>query len=71
MNIHVPAQIDDDDYLALPQDAFEKWVKAFLTEIISSNWGYDGKIGEYGDMGLTPDLHSRIAMQIKDLARET
>jgi len=70
VNVHVPSRIDDDDYLALAKDALKKWVRPFIPEIIFWNWGYDGTVGEYGDIGLTPELHTLLASEIKKLAGE-
>ena len=68
INVHVPSRIDDGGYLALVKDALKKWVRAFAPEIIFWNWGYDGTVGEYGDMGLTHQLHAQLAMEIKKTA---
>ena len=70
VNIHVPLQINDFCYLALAKDAFENWVKVFQPEIIFWNWGYDGTVGEYGDIGLSPESHLQLAMAVKKLANE-
>lgn len=70
VNVRVPLQVNDSWYLALAKDCFEKWVKAFQPEIIFWNWGYDGTIGEYGDMGLTPELHLQMTRVVKKLAYE-
>ena len=71
VNIHVPTRMSDLEYLAIAKEAFQHWVKAFVPEIIFWNWGYDGTIGEYGDMGLSPEVHLRLAAQITRLAQET
>jgi acetoin utilization deacetylase AcuC-like enzyme len=34
------------------------------------NWGYDGTQGEYGDIGLTPDVHILLANELKTAAKE-
>jgi acetoin utilization deacetylase AcuC-like enzyme len=70
VNIHVPFGVNDDDYILLLKQAFQKWAKAFQPNIIFWNWGYDGTIGEYGGTGLTPELQLRIARETKALARE-
>jgi acetoin utilization deacetylase AcuC-like enzyme len=56
--VHIPSRIDDDGYLGLAKDALKKWVRAFTPEIIFWNWGYDGTVRAYGDIGLTPELHA-------------
>jgi len=70
VNIHVPFRVRDSSYLALAKDTFQKWVKVFEPEIIFWNWGYDGTIGEYGDIGLSPELHLQMAREIRKLADE-
>ena len=71
VNIHVPYGVKDSDYLAMAKDAFDKRVKAFQPDIIFWNWGYDGTVGEYGDIGLTPNFHLFLAMEMRKLAQET
>ena len=70
VNIHLPLRTTDSCYYALAQEAFERWVTVFHPEIIFWNWGYDGTTGEYGDMGLSPEVHLKLAAQIKQLAQE-
>lgn len=70
VNIHVPMRMSDFDYLTIAKEAFQHWIKAFVPEIMFWNWGYDGTIGEYGDIGLTLEFHLQMAMEIKKLAHE-
>jgi len=70
VNIHVPRRVDDTVYLELAKSAFEKTVKIFEPDIIFWNWGYDGTTGEYGDIGLTPEIHPSLALEIKRLSEE-
>jgi len=70
VNIHVPFRINDYDYFTLAKKAFQKWVTDFQPEIIFWNWGYDGTIGEYGDIGLTPDAHLKLAVEMKKVAQQ-
>ena len=70
VNVHVPFRVNDSGYLALAKEAFEKLVKVFKPEIIFWNWGYDGTIGEYSDIGLTPESHLQMTREIKKLANE-
>lgn len=70
VNIHVPIGIGDDAYLEALRNAIKKWVTVFEPEIIFWNWGYDGTIGEYGDMGLTPELHVQSALEIRKWAED-
>jgi acetoin utilization deacetylase AcuC-like enzyme len=71
VNIQIPFMPGDEKYLRLVRKAFENEVKAFGPEMIFWNWGYDGTIGEYGDMGLSPNLHLKLATEIKELADTT
>ena len=70
VNIHIPMQTDDDRYLGIAINASERWIKNFSPEIIFWNWGYDGTKGEYGDIGLSPELHVRLALEIRKVADE-
>jgi acetoin utilization deacetylase AcuC-like enzyme len=70
VNVHVPWHLKDDDYLSLVRSEFLARVKSFEPEAIFWNWGYDGTRGEYGDMGLSPNLHVRLAQELKRIADE-
>jgi acetoin utilization deacetylase AcuC-like enzyme len=70
VNVQVPFRIDNERYLALARAAFAKWFRVFRPEILFWNWGYDGTRGEYGDMGLTPEFHPRLAREIRKQADE-
>ena len=70
INIHVPSAGDDDTYLSLFRDALEQHVRVFHPQILFWNWGYDGTTGEYGDLGLTAEVHVRLALELKSLADE-
>ncbi len=70
VNIKVPCTTSDDNYVQLVRENFIPRVRAFRPECIFWNWGYDGTQGEYGDMGLTPDLHIRLARKLKRAADE-
>ncbi len=66
----MPYRVKEAVYLDLAKQTFEKRVKAFRPEVIFWNWGYDGTIGDYGDMGLSPEFHLQLAREIKQLAHE-
>jgi hypothetical protein len=70
VNIEVPFGITDDEYIRLVTENLQERTKNFGTELIFWNWGYDGTVGEYGDIGLSPHLHVRVASEIKKLAEE-
>jgi len=68
VNIHLPGRVKDEEYLNLIREGFFARLKAFRPAILFWNWGYDGTQGEYGDIGLTPDVHILLAGEIKELA---
>jgi len=70
VNIPVPWPVNDEEYLELVKREFVTRARAFAPEAIFWNWGYDGTQGEYGDIGLTPRVHARLAMAIKEAADE-
>jgi len=70
VNIQLPWQVSDEEYLRLVRDEFLPRAKSFQPEVIFWNWGYDGTSGEYGDIGLTTELHARLARELKDVADE-
>lgn len=70
VNVQLPWHLKDDDYLRLVRSEFLPRVKALEPEAIFWNWGYDGTTGEYGDMGLSTDLHVRLAQELKRIADE-
>jgi acetoin utilization deacetylase AcuC-like enzyme len=70
VNIQVPPHTTDSNYLSLTKQAFHERVKTHRPEIIFWNWGYDGTVGEYGDLGLSPEVHLKLSVQIKQLAQE-
>jgi acetoin utilization deacetylase AcuC-like enzyme len=53
----------------MKEGALER-VKTFCPEILFWNWGYDGTQGEYGDIGLTPEVHILLARELKKIADE-
>ena len=68
VNVQVPWRTSDGEYLKLVRDNFPPAAKAFKPQAIFWNWGYDGTQGDYGDMGLSPDLHAMLAQEIKRAA---
>lgn len=70
VNIQVPLQIRDEEYIRLVRENLEERLSHFKSDLIFWNWGYDGTVGEYGDIGLTPHLQMRLAFEIKKLAQE-
>ena len=70
VNIHVPLQTTDAEYVSQVRENLKERLRDFRPELIFWNWGYDGTVGEYGDVGLTPESHVRVASVLKDLAEE-
>ncbi len=68
VNVQVPWRTSDGEYLRLVCENFPPAAKAFKPQAIFWNWGYDGTQGDYGDMGLSPDLHAQLAREIKRTA---
>ena len=70
INIQVPHRVKNEEYLGLIKEGFLRRVKTFCPEILFWNWGYDGTRGEYGDIGLTPEVHILLARKLKEIANE-
>jgi len=70
INIQVPSRVKDEEYLRLIKEGYLPKVKSFRPEILFWNWGYDGTQGEYGDIGLTPEVHIFLAKELKKIADE-
>ena len=68
VNVHVPWQINDAQYLDLVKQNFIPRMAAFQPQAIFWNWGYDGTQGDYGDIGISPDTHIRLAQEFKRAA---
>jgi acetoin utilization deacetylase AcuC-like enzyme len=68
VNVHVPWQINDAQYLDLVKQNFIPRMAAFQPQAIFWNWGYDGTQGDYGDIGISPDTHVRLAQEFKRVA---
>ena len=68
VNVQVPLRVSDEEYLRLIEESFVARARAFQPEAIFWNWGYDGTQGDYGDIGLTPDAHIRLAQALQRVA---
>ncbi len=69
INVHIPYPISDEDYLGYVQAVFPRLEK-FEPELLFWNWGYDGTQGDYGDIGLTPEIHPKLAKELKGVANK-
>ena len=70
INIPIPWQTGDGEYLAQIEKEFGPRARAFRPQLILWNWGYDGTQGEYGDIGLSLDCHEKIAEKLRGMAEE-
>jgi acetoin utilization deacetylase AcuC-like enzyme len=70
VNIQVPVRATDEGYLGLVRRSFLPRVEAFQPEALFWNWGYDGTRGEYGDIGVSPDLHISLAKELKAISEK-
>jgi acetoin utilization deacetylase AcuC-like enzyme len=70
INIQVPAKVTDERYLELVKGNLFPRARAFQPEILFWNWGYDGTRGDYGDIGLTPEIHISLTREFRTLADE-
>jgi len=68
VNVRVPWRTDDDEYVNLVKQNFVPLAKDFQPETIFWNWGYDGTQGDYGNIGISPETHSRLAQVFKQTA---
>ena len=71
VNIPIPWHTSDKEYLQKVAHEFAPRAHRFQPEVIFWNWGYDGTQGEYGDIGLSPDCHHKLAKLLKGVAEET
>jgi acetoin utilization deacetylase AcuC-like enzyme len=67
-NVRVPWSTNDEDYLELIEEHFSPRVRAFEPQAIFWNWGYDGTQGDYGNIGITPEAHIRLARILRRTA---
>jgi acetoin utilization deacetylase AcuC-like enzyme len=70
VNIQVPRRVSDEEYLGLVEENFLPRAEAFEPDAVFWNWGYDGTQGDYGDIGLTPESHVRLAQKFKRAAEQ-
>ncbi len=68
INVHVPWRTTDNQYLELVQLNLRQHLEVFRPEALFWNWGYDGTTGDYGDIGISPDTHVRLAEVFRQAA---
>lgn len=68
INVQVPWKTSSEEYVEIVDRNFSHYVNQFRPQAIIWNWGYDGTKGEYGDMGIDPGVHARLATLFRRLA---
>lgn len=71
-NVDIPIgyHMNDEEYLRLVEREFAPRVRDFRPEMVFWEFGYDNTQGDYGDIGLSPEVHVRIAGVVKTCADE-
>jgi acetoin utilization deacetylase AcuC-like enzyme len=70
IDIRIPNPTTDEECLSKMKQAFIPRVEVFKPEYIFWEYGYDATKAEYGDKGISRDLHIRLAELIKTVADE-
>src|SRR4030042_5243444 len=70
IDIQIPNPTTDEECLSKMKQGFIPRVEVFKPEYIFWEYGYDATKAEYGDKGISPDLHIRLAELIKTVADE-
>ncbi len=60
----------DREYFSIVEENVPRLVADFKPQLIYWEYGYDNTRGDYGDIGVTMDLHIRVAELFKKLADE-
>ncbi len=68
VDVLIPYRTSDEEYLARVRQEFVPRVTSFQPEYIFWEFGYDATLGEYGDKGLTREVHLELAKLIKGVA---
>jgi len=68
IDVGIPARTTDAAYLALFRSTLRRELPAFRPEVIFWEFGYDGTVREYGDRGLSPEAHVRMAALLREEA---
>lgn len=70
IDIQIPNPTTDEECLSKMKQAFIPRVEVFKPEYIFWEYGYDATKAEYGDKGISRDVHIRLAELIKTVADE-
>lgn len=68
VDIAIPYQTTDAQFMTRLEQEFVPRALDFKPELIFWEYGYDATSGEYGDKGLSPDIHPQICRRIKAVA---
>lgn len=66
----VPYPCSDEIYLTLTKKALDQHLIPFSPEMIFWEFGYDNTLGDYGDIGLSKDVHLHLLKLIRDVAEK-
>ena len=68
VDIQIPLHTSDEEYLAMIKERFLSRAAEFEPQLMFWNFGYDGTLGDYGDIGLSMDCHIELAKMFKSAA---
>ena len=68
VDVAIPYGISDDEYVKKMEQEFALRAISFKPEFIFWELGYDATQGEYGDKGISPSCHEKLAKVIKRTA---
>jgi acetoin utilization deacetylase AcuC-like enzyme len=67
----VPYPCSDEIYLTLTKKAIDEHLVPFNPEMVFWEFGYDNTLGDYGDIGLSKEVHLDLLKLIKDASDKT
>ena len=70
IDVKVPYPCSDGGYLNLVKGALAQWLIPFKLEMVFWEFGYDNTLGDYGDIGLSKEVHIRLLELIKEAAEK-
>lgn len=68
IDVGIPYRTSDKEYLEGVKTEFVPRVESFHPEAIFWEFGYDNTRGDYGDIGLAPECHIKIAQIATEVA---
>jgi acetoin utilization deacetylase AcuC-like enzyme len=70
IDVQIPSRTTDEEYLKKMKQTFIPRVTTFKPEYLFWEYGYDATEGEYGEKGISPESHVKLAGLIKTAADE-